>query len=119
MAATPIDLDDALTIQKNKGMVPRCIILLTAAAAIWLNGFAPLATADHGGGGSSSQSPCQVMPATPPTAGAAIGAKSFGLMARPDEAAEIVRQPTFVLPEPAERPRLPRTLLAQHILLRI
>lgn len=101
-------------------MISRCIILLIAALAIGLNGLAPLAAASDGGRDDSSrQSPCQVMPATPPAAGAAIGVKSLDLTTWPQAVVEIVRPASFVPPERNATPQLPRTLLAQHILLRI
>ena len=113
-------MDAEGVIQKNDGMVPRFVILLTASLAIWLNGFAPLAT---GGAdwhdGSESPTHGQVMPATTATAGAAIGVKSLDLAAGEEQIVEIVRQPSCVLPEPTAAPRAQRTLLAQHILLRI
>lgn len=101
-------------------MTARCIILLVAALAIGLNGLAPLAAANDGGRDDASRhSPCQVMPATPATAGAAIGVKSLDLTVWPEAVAEIVRPASFAPPERNTTPQLPRTLLAQHILLRI
>ncbi len=100
-------------------MIRRRLILLIAALAVALNGLAPLAVADGGRDDSSRQSPCQVMPATPSTTGVAIGAETFELAAWPAAAIDVVRSTSFAPPERSATPRLPRTLLAQHILLRI
>lgn len=101
-------------------MVPRFAILLTASLAIGLNGFAPSTTGSADWrDGSASRTHCQVMPATVAPAGAAISVKSLDLTTGLEQVVDILRQPACALPEPKGAPKAQRTLLAQHILLRI
>jgi hypothetical protein len=100
-------------------MLPRYAILLTAIAALCLNGLAPLATGPDWRDGSHDDAPCQVMPAMATTAGAAIGVKSLDLTTAKTLVVEMAPQPAGLLSEPTAALAAQRTLLAQHILLRI
>jgi hypothetical protein len=113
------ELDEPHAIQKNGAMLPRYAILLTAIAALGLNGLAPLATGADWRDGSHDDAPCQVMPATAPIVGAAIGVKSLDLTTAKTLVVEMAPQPAGLLPEPMAALTAQRTLLAQHILLRI
>jgi hypothetical protein len=101
-------------------MVPRVFIVVIALAAIMLGGIAPLA--DAGGdapGDAHEKPPCQMLAATPAVAGAALVVKPIDLTTAAPLPAEIIRPSGAPLREPATALPAQRSLLAQHILLRI